>query len=425
MLINMRRQGIHVDVAAAEALAHEIDSALPNFYNEIHRLSGFRMDKVMSGEQCARVFEGCGIPHHGTFRKEAMKALADKHPVVQLILDAREHEKIRSTFIQSYILDRHVDGKIFCSFHPLKDDDNGAKTGRYASSDPNLQNVSVRSKLGKRVRGVFTHAYGHKCWHKKDHSQIEYRIFSHYAIDKGDGSAQAMRDRYRTNPATDYHQDTMDAVAPLMGYNLNRMSKDEIDAFRKPIKNINFGLLYGQTEKSLAYKAGMSGAAAAMFFKGYHTGRPFVRATMKMIENMVQRYGFIETLLHRRVHFNLWEPIDYDARTMPASFEIMSRYHGADIQRAYAYRGVNYMFQGGAADVLKKGMLDCYTSGVFDYVGYPKLQVHDELDWSQIDDSKPTLDAFEFITHTLENAIKLSVPLKVDSSTGANWGACN
>jgi DNA polymerase-1 len=155
-------------------------------------------------------------------------------------------------------LDKNINGKLYPQFHPLKGDENGTVVGRFASSDPNLQNIPTRTKLGKKVRQCFVPEQGQ--WVKFDYSQLHYRILANFAVDKGDGSANALRKRYCDNPATDYHLDVYHNVAPLVGWSTT--DEEEIKDKRRPIKNINFGLLYGQGEKSLAYKAGFTGKVA-------------------------------------------------------------------------------------------------------------------------------------------------------------------
>lgn len=426
MYVKMRMQGITIDIPRAEKAASDIRLKIPELYKQLSHNVGITIDSVDSPAQLVAMFDRLGIVYPRTkennpsFRKEWLKGL--DHPLGAAINEIREHQKVLSTFFEGYILNRQRDNKIYCSFHPLKGDDNGAKTGRLSSSDPNLQNVSVRTELGRSVRECFVAHYGHKRWHKKDQSQIEYRLFGHFA--SGHRSDE-IRARYRDDPSTDYHKDTMIAIAPALGKDLSKMTKDEIDTFRRPIKNINFGLLYGQNAISLAYKSGMTMQEAKTFVDIYHRERPFVKSTMEAIMSEVQAYGFITTLLGRRVRFRKWESLKFEDRGQAFEMDHAIEQYGGNIRRAYAYRAVNYRFQGSAADVMKKGMDDCYQSGVFDFVGMPLLQVHDELDWSEIDDSPQQQEAFRYITHTLENCVQLSIPLKVDSKSGANWGVIN
>lgn len=422
ILIKMRRAGVSVDVELAHRMKVELEAETKELYKQIKTEYDYTLDST-SNANIAKFFDAQGVKYNfsengkGSFEKEWLETL--EHPAGKLLNNIRHHEKICSTFLQKYIIDKNVDGKLYPQFHPLKGDRNGTLVGRFASSDPNLQNIPARTKLGKRVRTCFIPDKGHIGWRKHDYSQIHYRLLAHYACDKGDGSADALRLRYSNNPATDYHMDVYYNVAPLLGWSLT--DKEEIAIKRRPVKNVNFGLLYGQTNTALAHTAGFSQAQAKQFFDAYHKAAPYVRATMDAIGLEVQEFGFVRTLLGRRVRFNLWEPV-FERKQFPLPYNQAIRQYGSNIKRAYEYRGVNYKFQGSEPDIMKTALRDCDNSGVFDYTGYPRLTVHDELDWSKIDDSPQMNEAFTFIQRTMENAIRLRIPVKVDATQGPNWG---
>ena len=226
----------------------------------------------------------------------------------------------------------------------------------------------------------------------------------------------------------DYHDKVTQNVAPLMNWDIT--DKKFISFVRRPIKNVNFGLLYGQSIKALMAKtaayfgAGFTEKQAKEFISAYFKGAPYVKPTMAAIADEVQTHGYITTLLGRRVYFKEFEPLkrDYENPATPLPYDEAIACYGAPLKRSYDYRGVNYKFQGSEPDIMKTAMLKCYQSGVFDITGYPVITVHDELDF---DDDKPDtpekLEAFDFIQHTMENAIKLRVPVFVDCSIGPNW----
>ncbi len=295
--------------------------------------------------------------------------------------------------------------------------------GRFASSDPNLQNIPSRTLLAKRVRECFVPDEGHLCWRKFDFSQIHYRLLAHYAVDNGDGSADELRARYNNDPKTDYHMDVYRKVAPFLGWRFT--DEDEIKIKRRPIKYVNFGLLYGQSAKSLAFKAGFTGAQADEFFKAYHAGAPYVKPTMEEIGREVQKFGYVSTLLGRRIRFEEWEPVkrDWDDEEFkPLPYNAAIAKWGSGIKRAFEYRGVNYKSQGSEPDIMKTAMRNLWNSGVFNYVGVPSITVHDELDWSVPDDSPVTNEAFDYIQREMANAVKLRVPVFADRSSGPSWG---
>lgn len=437
LLIRMRRQGVRIDLDYAHTLDAELTAEIPKLYDVLTATSGVRIGSVMSADELAKVFDACGVLYPETaggkpsFRKEWLAA--QEHPIAKLVNKIREHEKIQSTFVRSYLLNSHVNGIIHPQFHPLRSDDGGAKTGRYSSSTPNLQNIPVRSDLGKKIRRAFIPFEGHNEWHKIDYSQIEYRMLAHFAVDGvqidaarisafwegqielwgGSGHADALRRAYNTDPKTDYHVFVQDNVKRLTGLEIER----------RPIKNINFGLLYGQSEKSLAYKAGFNPEQAKQVFAAYHQGAPYAKPTMRAIGNEVQFFGYIRTILGRRVRFDMWEPSGYGERGYPLPYKRALAEYGSQIRRAGDYKGVNYKFQGsGTGDVPKAGMLKAFKAGIFEVIGVPLIQVHDELDFSRIDISPAQLEAYAELNRCLETAIPLRVPVKVDAKSGASWG---
>lgn len=425
LMVKMRRRGVRVDLDKAARLLDELTDETAVLYAQVEREYGYRLASTDS-RQLGPFFDYLGVKVPRTYadnysvQKEWLAGL--EHPAGVLINNIREHEKICGTFLKSYIFKQNIGGRLFPQFHQLKGDENGTMVGRFASSDPNLQNIPSRTKLGKRVRECFVPDVGHFVWRKLDYSQIHYRLLAHYAIDKGDGSADELRAAYINDPKTDYHMSVYKRVAPFMGWSLT--DEDEIKVKRRPIKNVNFGLLYGQSEKALAFKSGMTEAQAKEFFASYHSAAPYVKATMENIGKEVQEFGYVTTVCGRRIRFPLWEPIkrDWDSPVTPLHYNAAVAKWGAGIKRAFEYRGVNYKLQGSEPDLMKTGMRKLDQSGVFDVVGVPLITVHDELDFSVADDSPQTREAFDFIRETMQGAVKLRIPVFVDESNGPSWG---
>lgn len=415
LLTRMRLTGVNIDLPAAEQLYGELAVDIQELNQQLFQQTGVWAN-VDSGADLAKVFDAAGIRYNRTakgapsFTKDFLKTV--EHPIADLVRDIREHMKIRSTFIRSYILESNVNGRVHCQFHPLRGDEGGTRSGRFASSTPNLQNIPVRSKLGKRIRKLFIPDYGHIGWEKDDYSQIEYRFLAHFAV--GDG-ADMVRERYNKDPKTDYHEMTQELVKLIANMLIER----------KPIKNINFGLLYGMGEPKLARQIGVAKDIAKQIFKAYHQGNPYVKATMEQAANEAQLHGFVQTILGRRSRFDMWEPrvVNYENRASALRYDAAIRNYGCDIQRAHTHKAINRKLQGSAADIIKKGMWRCWREGVFDVIGVPKLQVHDELDFSVIDDSPAQQEAYRYMRHVLETAVPLRIPVLVDSGRGPNWGA--
>lgn len=443
MLIAMRMAGVPVDVEQAYLLREQLTDQIHGEYEALFAEFGIALESTTSS-QLARILDVIGITYPRTkvgspsIEKEWLRDLP--HPIGDRLNLLRELEKMVGTFISSYIIDKQVNGLIYPQFHPLKSDDGGTKLGRYSSSDPNLQNIPVRTDLGTQIRSLFIprRTEGHTRIHKKDLSQVHYRILADIAVDRGDGSADALRRSYIDDPTMDYHMKVYQSAAPLLGWPTNyvydaqgRVIADnqskEIKQKRKPIKNVNFGLIYGQGETSLAYKAGFDKSAANTFFNAYHRAAPYVKATMEAVQFEAERMGYVTTLLGRKVRFDMYEPKRERGKRAanpppPLPWDRAVEVYGTNLQLAFLYKSVNYKIQGSEPDIIKSAQLAMWNSGVFDTTGVPLYTVHDENDWS-LPPPNPQLDeAMRYIAYLMENTLKLRVPLAVDSKEGINWG---
>lgn len=430
LMIEMRFAGISVDIDKALEVRSKLSKEISEIYEQIK--NEYRPIEGTATSQLIDLFLDEGIKPNtnanGNYALDKDFLNSIDHPLAGLVLDLREREKLRSTFIDGYILEQSVNGKLHPEFSQLRGEGGGTIVGRFSSSNPNLQNIPSRTDLGKLIRKCFVNDPGHFEWCKLDFSQIHYRFLAHFAVDNGDGSADALRQNYINNPQADYHDTVLHNVAPFMGWDTS--DKEHNKFVRRPIKNVNFGLLYGQSIKALMTKTasyfgtGFTEQQARMFIDSYFKGAPYVKPTMAAIEEEVQQYGYVKTILNRRIYFNEYEPLhrkrgEYNP---PLPYEQAIEQYGWPLVRSYAYRGVNYKFQGSEPDLMKTAMLKCYQSGVFDVSGVPRITLHDELDFSVKDDTKETREAFDFIKHTMEHAIPLRVPVFADESRGENWG---
>ncbi len=282
------------------------------------------------------------------------------------------------------------------------------------SSKPNLQNIPSRTLLGKRVRKLFIPFAGHFAYGKRDYSQIEYRFLSHYAV--GPGSDE-LRATYINDPKTDYHKKVQGDVKRITGKLIER----------KPIKSLNFGLVYAQGKDLLCEVNGFTPEEGEQVFTAYHTGAPYVKATLKATADEAAMLGYITTILGRRSRFNLWEPATWrekgSERLRALPYDEAIRQYGSKIKRADLHKAINRRLQGSAADQMKVAMWQAQRAGVFDVIGVPLLTVHDELGHSVIDESSIQNEGFIELDRIMENCIKLKVPVIVDAKNGPNWGS--
>jgi DNA polymerase I-like protein with 3'-5' exonuclease and polymerase domains len=238
----------------------------------------------------------------------------------------------------------------------------------------------------------------------------------HFA--QGNG-ANEIRAYFNANPDTDYHDFVLDMVALIVGWDIS--TKANRKHFRKPIKNINFGLIYGMGIPLLCSQLGILLKEGRDLFKHYHEAIPYARETMDYCTNMAQVMGFITTILGRKSRFDLWEPAGRNT-AVPLPLDKAQLAYG-NIKRAKTHKALNRRLQGSSADILKVAMINCHKMGLFAYTGYPALTVHDELDWSD-PMTHESGQAFAEVKKQMETAIPLLVPVKVESKTGRNWGEC-
>jgi DNA polymerase I-like protein with 3'-5' exonuclease and polymerase domains len=418
LLTRMRLRGVRVDIPRAEQLYGELGNDIRERYKKLGHDFNCNIDSVGSSTQLAKIFDAAGIKYPVTqktgkpsFKKEYLKNL--EHPLGDAINDIREREKLHGTFLYACILNRNSAGRVHCSFDPLRGDDGGTRSGRFSSSDPNLQNIPVRTKLGKLIREIFVPDTGHVAIEKDDYSQIEYRFLGHFAVG---GGSDGVREAYASNPKTDYHEHVQQEIKVQTGQLIER----------KPIKNINFGLLYGMGVDKLARMLGISKKLAMRVLTAYHNGAPYVKATMDAAAAQAQEHGFIRTILGRKSRFDLWEPmdIDYQDRAIALPKEHAINLHGSMIQRSHTHKAINRQLQGSSADMMKLAMVKCDEMGLYEYTGVPLLTVHDELVFSVADESPEVTEAFAEMRRVMETCLPLRVPVSVSSDRALNWGLC-
>lgn len=408
LMVEMRFAGVTVDLNHIEAMETGLIEEIDVYTEQIKQLVGFDVN-IGSGQQLAEAFDVLGLPYNRTakgnpsFTKSFLKTV--NHPVAQLIRDKRAREKLLGTFVESYVINSHIDGKVYGQFHQLRKDDGGARSGRFSSSAPNLQNIPIRSKIGKTIRKGFIPDPGHACWRKYDYSQIEYRGLAHYAVGEG---ADDVRRRYHEDPNIDFH-----AMVQTIVFEVVNQKHD-----RPLIKNINFGTIYGMGIQTMSEYLNLSRGEAKALLEAIHGAAPFMRSTMDATMEEAAYFGYITTILGRRSRFDLWVPEKWTEDVVPLPYEqALLSYRNP--KRAYLHKALNRRLQGSAADLLKASMLKAWEDGIFDETGVPRLTVHDELDFS---DPGGKEEAFKALVDVMENAIPFRVPVKVDLEIGPSWG---
>ena len=397
-LVDMRFKGVRVDIERAHAMKTEFKKAEQGLLRSIKRETNIDT-QIWAARSIANVFDMLRLEYPRTEKTSAPSFTKNflqehKHPVVNMIAQAREINKAHTTFIDS-ILRFEYKGRIHAEINQLRNAGGGTVTGRFSYQNPNLQQIPARNKdLGPKIRSLFIPEQGHK-WGCFDYNQQEPRLVVHYASLYKLPSVYDVIDSYKEDSTADFHQTVADMA----------------DIPRSQAKTINLGLFYGMGKAKLQAELGVTKEKAAELFNTYHAKVPFVKQLMEKASNRAQDRGQIRTLLGRLCRFHLWEPNQFGMHKALPHEEAL-REHGPGIKRAYTYKALNKLIQGSAADMTKKSMLELYKEGVI-----PHIQIHDELAVSITGEEEA-----KKIIEIMENAVTLEVPNKVDYEFGSNWG---
>ena len=404
ILIKMREVGIRIDLDKAEILKKQFKTLESSLITEIKKLSGVAVD-IWASRSVAKSFDAFGIKYDLTEKSKAPSFTTNwltnnEHPLAKLIREAREVNKLHSTFIDSFLRFSHK-GRIHAEINQLRSDTGGTVSGRLSYSNPNLQQIPARNKeYGKLIRGLFLPEEGCK-WGSFDYSQQEPRLVVHYAAttDKklgGLAGADVLIKAYREDDA-DFHQ----VVA------------DMANIPRTQAKTINLGIFYGMGQAKLAKQLGITVEEAKAILAEYNSKVPFVKQLANRVQKQASETGAVKTIGGRKCRFNLYEPKSYGLFLALTEKEYIME-HGSlsSARRAMTYKALNRLIQGSAADQVKIAMVNCYKAGHI-----PMLQIHDELCFNIESESDE-----KNIINVMENSVELEVPNKVDVSIGDNWG---
>jgi DNA polymerase-1 len=390
VLARMERTGIRVETSQLAVLAQRMDTEINSLTAQIYETAGHTFN-INSPPQLGKVlFEELNLPAQGRTGKtknystaaDVLETLAEDFPIARMVLDYRQLTKLKGTYVDA--LPQLIDpatARVHTTFNPA-----GAATGRLSSSNPNLQNIPVRTELGREIRAAFVPEPG---WTLlvADYSQIELRLLAHYSKD------DVLTDAFRKNE--DIHTRTASevfGVAPLM----------VTPEMRRNAKAVNFGIVYGQTSFGLAAQLGIPRDEAEHYIRSYFQRYAGVKRWIDRQIEEVRASGFTSTLYGRR------RPIpDISARNPNA--------------RSFAERtAVNTPLQGTAADLIKIAMIAIDRElAARKMRSRMLLQVHDEL----VLECPPeeTAAAASLVKSLMESAARLEVPLLAETGTGANW----
>jgi len=389
VLADMEWCGTKVDAGKLGELSSRFGERILELETEIHAAAGEEFNIQSPKQLGVLLFETLGIEGGKKTKsgqwatgQEVLEKFSDVHEVPRLILEVRQLAKLKSTYSDALPKLIHRDtGRVHTSFNQAI-----TTTGRLSSSDPNLQNIPIRSAEGREIRKAFIAEEGHVLI-AADYSQIELRLMAHFSQDEV--LIRAFAD------GKDIHAATAAAV--------NQIDLTDVTGeMRRNAKIINFGILYGMSAFGLAKQLGVGRTEAAAFIESYFSRYPKVRAFMDETLEKAREQGFIETLLGHRVY--------------------VPEINGKNgMHRAYAERtAINAPLQGSAADIIKVAMIRLHSRLRTEAPEATiTLQVHDEL---IVEAPKDQLEAVSSIMReTMESAVALRVPLTVDIDTGNSW----
>jgi DNA polymerase-1 len=389
VLAEMEYNGVSLDTEILSGMSEDITNSINRLVDDIYNTAGVPFN-IDSPKQLADVlFNRLGLKPIRIGKTGlstdagVLEELAGQHPVINLILEYRTLSKLKNTYVDKLgLLINRKTGRVHASFNQTV-----TATGRLSSSDPNLQNIPIRTPLGAKIRSAFVPKNRTDCILSADYSQIELRLLAHFSGDKALREAFAADMDIHRFVASQIYNCPIEKVTPEM---------------RSRCKAVNFGIIYGQGAQGLANTTGLTPAEAKKFIDDYFARYNSIRDFMDAVVEQAKQTGYAETILGRRR-------------------KILNLNSSNPGKRAQARRlAVNTVIQGSAADLIKVAMVNIQRKIESGNLAVKMiLQVHDELVFEL-----PATEAenhAKWISYEMSNAIKSDVPLKVDVSWGCSW----
>lgn len=425
LVFEMKRRGVRVDVEKAEQTKKYLVSKENKILKELYEETKVHIEP-WNAKSLASAFDNLGLTYERTIKSDAPSFTkhflkTHEHPVARKILEVREYNKANTTFVDTILNHQHK-GRIHCQFNQLRSDEGGTVSGRFSSSNPNLQQVPSRHpEIKSLIRGLFIPEEGCR-WGSFDYSAQEPRWMMHYACltpsTKDNEKVKEIAAQYQ-NDDLDFHQ----IVADMAGVS------------RTHAKTINLGIMYGMGIGKLAQTLGdIPFEEAKLLRNEYDEKVPFIRALASSVMDAASSRSEVKTLLGRRCRFPMRElkgysreykkPIHID-KLEERWIEVLntpvdereSNWASMNPERyqvAFVYKALNRLIQASAADQTKKAMKDCMESG-----HWPMLTVHDELCFSIESDEQVAT-----IKNIMETCVpEMKIPSRIDVGLGDNWGS--
>ena len=453
-LVDMRFKGVRVDTTKANTLGDDLEKRKKSILKGIKKRTGIKVE-IWAADSIQKILDHQKIIDYKKTPKSGRASLSKQYLeshsniYLRLIARLRAYDKLIDVFVRGLLKFVH-NGRIHAEINQIRSEKGGTVTGRFSMSKPNLQQIPSRGKYGNIIRSFFLPEEG-ETWGSFDYSQQEPRLVVHYSLKNNfknnpaaNTSVKALAAAYRENADTDFHE----IVAKMA----------RITRFQA--KTINLGMFYGMGKNKLAASLELDQDESRKLFNEYHKEVPFVKELSNGLMKFAEDQGTIYTLEDRFCRFDKWEPINRDWNAEKGVFEythyvetktdngkvikelksipvpimtteVAKNHYLANRTRslqeadpdclqfkdyykpAFTYKALNKLIQGSAADMTKKAMVKLYKQGII-----PHIQIHDELCMS-IDNDKTAA----IVKKTMEEAITLLIPNKVNKKTGKSWGS--
>ena len=387
VLASMEFYGVKADAEGIKAFGEDLKIKIDELTSQIYMYAGKEFNIASTKQLGDVLFEDLGLPAKKKTKSgystnaDVLESLMDKHPIVPLIVEYRTLTKLNSTYVDGLLKLIHPDGRVHSVFKQTE-----TRTGRISSTEPNLQNIPVRTELGREMRKFFCAGEG-QVLVDADYSQIELRVLAHISGDKNMIKAFRDNEDIHAITASQVFNMPLDMVTPIM---------------RSRAKAVNFGIVYGIGAFSLAKDIGVSNREAKRYIESYLAHYSGVDSYMKNVVERAKADGYVETMFGRR-------------RNLP---ELTSSKH---MIRAFGERVARNMpIQGTAADIIKIAMIKVDERMKAENLrARLVLQVHDELIVEAPQDE--SMRVALIVQEEMENAVKMSVPLTADAAVGRTW----
>lgn len=389
VLADMEYHGFKVDVEGLKRFSSELDGKIESITGEIYELAGEQFNINSTRQLGAILFEKLGLPVIKKTKTgystdaDVLEELAPRHGIVSKILEYRQLMKLKTTYAEGLLaVINPATGKIHSSFNQTV-----TATGRISSTEPNLQNIPVKLEMGRKIRSVFIPENENYILADADYSQIELRVLAHITEDEALISAFLNNEDIHTSTASRVFGIPADSVTPLM---------------RSRAKAVNFGIIYGIGDFSLARDLGITRKEARKYIDEYLDKYPGVREYMRNIVESAKEKGYVTTLFNRRRYLPELKSSNFNVRSFGERVAL------------------NTPIQGSAADIIKIAMVRVYRElKKRNMKSRLILQVHDELIVETHLEEKE--EVLKILKESMENAANLRVPLTVEVKTGKTW----